>query len=136
MGNNATVKDLTDMQKYFKVRMEDMQEKGEELYKDKNKVEVKVTTQLEVIGAMVERYGGEAAGTFRMRSDENKKKIVEEQMKQKERINKLLERQQQKLRQEANDMLEEKEKERQALEAQKTQSKGGIFGMSKQASAS
>merc|ERR1712048_1145132 len=107
MGNNATVKDLTDMQKYFKVRMEDMQEKGEELYKDKNKVEVKVTTQLEVIGAMVERYGGESAGTFRKRSDENKRKILEEQKEAKERINKLMEQQQQQLRQEANDLLEE-----------------------------
>merc|ERR1712187_1077705 len=82
-GNDATVKDLTDMQKYFKVRMEDLQEKSQLLLDEKVKTKLKITSQVEAIGYMVEKAKTNkitwSGGHFNKRTEETKKKILDEQ---------------------------------------------------------
>merc|ERR1711988_1686163 len=111
-SNNATVKDLTDMQKYFKVRMEDMHSKCEELNINKGHSQLKIGSQLDIIGKMAENFAQVPDGTFKERSEAKKALIVAEQHKKDERRLEAMRHYEEELRQKQNSMLEDEEVEK------------------------
>lgn len=119
----ATVKDLTDMRKYVRSRMEDMQEKVDYVLKHKDSSMFRMQAQLSVLGAMVEKVTNSEPGTYKDRAqtaivkamrqakeqERKEQQVKEEQLKQEREAG---ERELQLLHQKNEELRKQKQEER------------------------
>eukprot|EP00927_Polykrikos_kofoidii_P063227 TRINITY_DN58040_c0_g1_i1.p1 TRINITY_DN58040_c0_g1~~TRINITY_DN58040_c0_g1_i1.p1 ORF type:complete len:588 (-),score=162.39 TRINITY_DN58040_c0_g1_i1:120-1883(-) len=76
--NTATVKDLTDMRKYVRSRMDDMQDKIDEVLEHKEASMIRLKAQMSVLGDMVEKVTNAEPGTFQTKAAAAREKALKE----------------------------------------------------------
>jgi len=132
--NTATVKDLTDMRKYVKVRMDDMQEKCDDLKSTKEQSMVKLESQLAILGRMVEQVSKVAPGTFETTCEKEIAKAMEAEQAEEARLKRLKNEQEEEGRKLGAQLMEEEElaqaEEERKKEEEEKKNKWAIGGMS------